>query len=64
MGLLNSVGKFFAPAFASVLLNIVVIGSAVGLCCVAPSLGFHPVYALAVGAPLGSAARLAIQAPR
>ncbi len=45
------------------LLNISIIGSVVELSGVAPSPGFHPVYALVIGAPPGGAARLAFQTP-
>ncbi|MCP4689897.1 MAG: murein biosynthesis integral membrane protein MurJ, partial [Desulfobacterales bacterium] len=42
MGLLNSTGRFFAPAFAPVLLNVAIIGCAVGLAGTMPELGLNP----------------------
>ncbi|MBN2802800.1 MAG: murein biosynthesis integral membrane protein MurJ [Deltaproteobacteria bacterium] len=63
MGLLNSAGKFFAPAFAPVLLNISIIGAAVGLTGFMPQLGLNPIFALAAGIIIGGIAQLAIQLP-
>ncbi|MCP4687809.1 MAG: murein biosynthesis integral membrane protein MurJ [Desulfobacterales bacterium] len=63
MGLLNSAGKFFTPAFAPVLLNISIIGSALCLSGAALSLGVHPVYALVFGVLMGGAAQIAFQIP-
>ncbi len=63
MGLLNSTGRFFAPAFGPVLLNVAIIGSAVGLTGSMPALGLHPIYSLAVGVIVGGVAQLAFQIP-
>ncbi len=63
MGLLNSTGRFFAPAFAPVFLNVSIIGCAVGLAGVMPSFGVAPVFTLAVGVLVGGVAQLALQLP-
>jgi putative peptidoglycan lipid II flippase len=63
MGVLNSTGKFFAPAFAPVLLNVSIIGCAVGLAGTMPELGLHPIFALAVGVLVGGVAQVALQLP-
>ncbi len=63
MGLLNSTGRFFAPAFAPVLLNISIIGCAVGLSGSLPSLGVPPVFALAAGVVIGGVAQVLFQVP-
>ncbi len=63
MGLLNSTGRFFAPAFAPVLLNVSIIGSAVGLGGSMPRLGIHPIFALAMGVLIGGVAQVVLQIP-
>jgi putative peptidoglycan lipid II flippase len=63
MGLLNSAGRFFAPAFAPVLLNVSIIGCAVGLSGVMPEFGLNPVYALAIGVLIGGVAQVVFQLP-
>ncbi len=63
MGLLNSTGRFFAPAFAPVLLNASIIGSAVGLAGSMPSLGLNPIFALAFGVLVGGVAQVLLQLP-
>ncbi|MBW2276247.1 MAG: murein biosynthesis integral membrane protein MurJ [Deltaproteobacteria bacterium] len=63
MGVLNSAGKFFAPAFAPVLLNVSIIGCAVGLAGTMPELGLHPIFALAIGVLIGGVAQVALQLP-
>lgn len=63
MGLLNATGRFFAPAFAPVLLNVSIIGSAVGLTGMMPQLGVNPVFSLAIGVLLGGIAQVAVQLP-
>lgn len=63
MGVLNSAGRFFAPAFAPVLLNVSIIGSAVGLAGTMPELGLHPIFALAIGVLIGGVAQMALQLP-
>lgn len=63
MGLLNSAGFFFAPAFAPVLLNLSIIFCAVGLYTVLPNYGINPIYALAAGVLLGGVGQVALQLP-
>jgi len=63
MGVLNSAGRFFSPAFAPVLLNVSIIGCSVGLVGVMPDLGLHPIYALAVGVLIGGVAQMLVQFP-
>jgi putative peptidoglycan lipid II flippase len=63
MGVLNSAGRFFAPSFAPVLLNVAIIGCAVGLAGVMPGLGLHPIHALAIGVLVGGAAQVVFQIP-
>jgi putative peptidoglycan lipid II flippase len=63
MGLLNSTGRFFAPAFAPVLLNVAIIGCAVGLAGTAPELGLNPIFALGIGVLVGGVAQLVSQIP-
>lgn len=59
MGVLNSYGRFFAPAFAPVLFNVGVILSAFALL----SFFTEPIYALAVGVLLGGLGQLLFQIP-
>ncbi len=59
MGILNSLGHFFAPAISPALLNICMIGSALYL---APHLS-QPALGLAIGVLLGGAAQLLLQIP-
>ncbi len=63
MGVLNSAGKFFAPAFAPVLLNVSIIGCAVGFAGTMPTLGLNPIYALALGVLVGGVAQMLFQLP-
>jgi putative peptidoglycan lipid II flippase len=59
MGILNVLGHFATPAFAPVLLNLAIIGSAL---FISPSLP-QPVMGLAVGVLLGGFLQLALQLP-
>ena len=59
MGILNVLGHFAAPAFAPVLLNLAIIGSAL---FISPFL-LQPVMGLAVGVLLGGFLQLALQLP-
>jgi putative peptidoglycan lipid II flippase len=63
MGLLNSTGRFFAPAFAPVLLNVAIIGCAVGLAGTMPGLGLNPIFALGIGVLVGGVAQVVFQIP-
>ena len=58
MGILNSVGRFAAPAFAPVLLNLSIIGFSFW-----SGIFSSPERALAVGVVVGGAAQIAIQVP-
>jgi len=64
MGVLNSLRRFFVPAFSPVLLNIVLIGSVFLIC---PYFGTElktQVFGLGVGVLLGGAVQLAYQLPQ
>ena len=61
MGLLNATGRFFTPAFAPVLLNVSIIGCAVGLSGAFPKMGVHPIFSLAAGVLMGGVAQLLFQ---
>ena len=63
MGILNATGRFFTPAFAPVLLNVSIVGCAIGLTGTLPELGIHPIFALAVGVLIGGVAQLLLQIP-
>ncbi|MBN2714637.1 MAG: murein biosynthesis integral membrane protein MurJ [Deltaproteobacteria bacterium] len=63
MGMLNATGRFFTPAFAPVLLNVSIIGCAVGLSGALPEWGINPIFALAAGVLIGGVAQLVIQIP-
>src|SRR5690606_30548941 len=62
-GVLNTWGRFAVPAATPVLLNVAVIGAAVGLAPVFAKYGHNPVLALAVGVMGGGMLQLAIQLP-
>ncbi len=63
MGLLNTRGYFFIPAFASSCFNLgsIVIGG--GLALMIPALGYPAIYGMAVGTLAGGGLQLLIQAP-
>jgi putative peptidoglycan lipid II flippase len=63
MGILNSTGRFFAPSFAPVLLNVSVIGCAFGLSGAMPTLGIDPIFSIAVGVIIGGIAQAVFQFP-
>ncbi|MBN2528361.1 MAG: murein biosynthesis integral membrane protein MurJ [Deltaproteobacteria bacterium] len=63
MGLLNAGGRFFTPAFAPVLLNVSIIGCAVGLSGAMPTFGVSPVFSLAVGVVIGGVIQMLLQFP-
>lgn len=63
MGVLNAAGRFFAPSFAPVLLNVASIGCVLGLVGVLPRYGVAPVYALVIGVLLGGVLQLLAQLP-
>ncbi|NPA94368.1 MAG: murein biosynthesis integral membrane protein MurJ [Thermodesulfobacteria bacterium] len=63
MGLLNTRGYFFIPAFASSCFNLgsIIIGG--GLALLIPSLGYPAIYGMAIGTLAGGGLQLLIQAP-
>jgi putative peptidoglycan lipid II flippase len=63
MGVLNSLGKFFLPGFASALFNLTSI--AVGVCgaWIAPRFGFEPILGMAWGVVAGGAVQAFCQLP-
>ena len=63
MGILNSTGRFFAPSFAPVLLNVSIIGCAAGLTGTFPGWGIDPIFSIAVGVLIGGVAQAAFQLP-
>ncbi|MEM1416108.1 MAG: murein biosynthesis integral membrane protein MurJ, partial [Myxococcota bacterium] len=62
-GALHASGRFTAPAFAPVLLNVAFIAAAFGLREVAVGLGLPPIGALALGALAGGVLQLVVQLP-
>ena len=63
MGLLNAAGRFFAPSFAPVLLNLSIIGCALGISGILPAYGVPSIYSLAVGVILGGVLQAVFQVP-
>lgn len=63
MGVLNTLGHFAAPALSPVVLNLSIIGCAVGLTPLFRTLGFDPVMVLAAGVLLGGMGQVAVQLP-
>jgi putative peptidoglycan lipid II flippase len=62
-GVLNTWKHFAVPAFTPVLLNLSVIGAALGLVPQFRARGIEPILALAVGVMVGGLLQLAIQGP-
>ena len=62
MGMLNSLDRFFVPALSPAMYNVGIIGGAI-LVPLMPGLGLDPIVAVAVGALLGAAGQVALQAP-
>lgn len=63
MAVLNAVGVFFMPAFASALFNLVSITVGVTAAYFAPRFGFHPIEGMAFGVVAGGAAQALCQYP-
>ena len=63
MGMLNSLGRFFVPALSPAMFNVAIIGSAVLLVPVMPSVGLLPVVGIAIGVILGGFGQVAWQLP-
>ncbi|MBY0470238.1 murein biosynthesis integral membrane protein MurJ [bacterium] len=63
MGILNACGKFFLPAFASALFNIVSVVSGVTLALIFGQYGIEPIKGMAIGVVLGGAVQALCQLP-
>ena len=63
MGMLNSLHRFFIPAFSPAMFNVVTILCAWFVVPLMPGLGIDPIVAIAAGTFLGGVAQLAIQWP-
>lgn len=63
MGMLNAVGRFFIPAFAPAVFNVVMIGGAAFSALAGPTLGFEPIVGVAWAFVLGGVAQMAVQIP-
>ena len=63
MGMLNSLHRFFIPAFSPAMFNVVTILCAWLVVPLMPGLGIEPIVAIAAGTLLGGVAQLAIQWP-
>ena len=63
MGILNTAGKFFVPAFASCFFNLGSIVSGVALSLVFKTWGHPPIIGMACGVLIGGGLQLAVQVP-
>lgn len=63
MGMLNAHGKFFIPALAPAMFNLVNIAAGIFLSPLMPKFGQEPIVAMAIGSLLGSVGQLLIQIP-
>lgn len=63
MGMLNALHRFFVPAFAPAMYNLVFIGCTIVFFPLFTHLGVMPVMALSMGMLLGGIAQLAVQWP-
>ncbi len=63
MGALNAMKRFAAPAYAPALLNVALIGAAIGLAPIIEERGLPAVMALAIGALLGGLLQVLAQMP-
>lgn len=61
MGILNSLGYFFVPAFAPALFNVGMILSGFILCPVFGWLGYNPITGMAVGVLIGGLMQMGVQ---
>jgi len=61
MGMLNSFGSFFIPAFAPTLFNIGMIASGFSVCQILKYLGYDAIVGMAYGVLIGGAMQLGIQ---
>lgn len=63
MGMLNSLHKFFVPAFSPAMFNIATIASAFALVPLMPYVGLPPIAGIAIGTVLGGLGQIAVQWP-
>jgi putative peptidoglycan lipid II flippase len=63
MGMLNSLHKFFVPAFSPAMFNIATIVCAFALVPVMPLIGLPKIAAIAIGTVLGGLGQIAVQWP-
>ena len=63
MGMLNSLRRFFVPAFSPAMFNVGSIVTVLALVPLFPRIGVRPIYAVAIGALVGGAAQILIQWP-
>ncbi|MEZ5318011.1 MAG: murein biosynthesis integral membrane protein MurJ [Vicinamibacterales bacterium] len=63
MGMLNALGRFFIPAFAPAVFNIVLTLTAIASSVLGPRVGIEPIMGLAFGFVLGGVGQLAVQWP-
>jgi putative peptidoglycan lipid II flippase len=64
MGMLNSLRRFFVPAFSPAMFNVGSIVTVLTLVPVFSTLGIRPIYAVVFGALIGGAAQILIQLPQ
>ncbi|HTH01724.1 MAG TPA: murein biosynthesis integral membrane protein MurJ [Vicinamibacterales bacterium] len=63
MGMLNSLRRFFIPAFSPAMFNVATILCAFTLVPVMPRVGLRPIVAIALGTILGGIGQIALQWP-
>ena len=64
MGMLNSLRRFFVPAFSPAMFNVGSIVTVLALVPLLPGVGIRPIYAVAAGALVGGLAQILIQWPQ
>lgn len=62
-GMLNALRRFFIPALSPAIFNVGVLFSAVAIVPFCDNLGWHPIFAIAVGTLIGGLGQIAIQLP-
>lgn len=62
-GMLNALRRFFIPALSPAIFNVGVLFSAVAIVPFCDELGWHPIFAIAVGTLIGGLGQIAIQLP-
>jgi len=61
MGMLNSYGRFFIPAFAPTLFNLGMIISGFSVCYVFKYMGYEPIVGMAAGVLIGGSMQMGVQ---